>query len=142
MGRKDRSSERFKRRLETEFFDGKETRRGISSDFSDMGLFIRTKHGLAPGSVLDITIYLPDGKVSKMKGAVKRTIKMDSIVVKNGMGILILEKDGNYADFVKTQTGEILIITCKKCLTKNRVPSDKLYLGPKCGKCKSPLETD
>ncbi len=31
------------------------------------------------------------------------------------------------------------IIVCPSCGIKNRVPLDKLSLGPKCGKCKAPL---
>jgi len=32
-----------------------------------------------------------------------------------------------------------LKITCLKCATPNRVPSDKLGAGPKCGTCGAPL---
>lgn len=140
MGRKDRSSERFVRRLETEFSTEEKTFRGISSDLSEAGLFIRTRHGLAPGSVIDIRIYLPDGTVSRLKGAVKRTVKMDSMAVKNGMGIAILEKDSNYMNFMKTQSGELVIVACSNCGTRNKIPKDKLSLGPRCGKCKTPLK--
>ncbi len=34
---------------------------------------------------------------------------------------------------------ENIIIKCPACGVKNRVPLDKLSLGPKCGRCKSPL---
>lgn len=30
-------------------------------------------------------------------------------------------------------------VSCPKCNAKNRLPSDRLSDGPKCGKCKSPL---
>ncbi len=30
-------------------------------------------------------------------------------------------------------------ITCPKCNAKNRLPSDRLGDGPKCGKCKKPI---
>lgn len=32
-------------------------------------------------------------------------------------------------------------ITCPKCNAKNRLPSDRLGDGPKCGKCKKPIFT-
>ncbi len=32
-------------------------------------------------------------------------------------------------------------ITCPKCNATNRLPSDRLGDGPKCGKCKTPLFT-
>jgi thioredoxin 2 len=30
-------------------------------------------------------------------------------------------------------------VTCPKCSAKNRLPSDRLGDGPKCGKCKAPI---
>ncbi|GAB3099483.1 thioredoxin TrxC [Aestuariicella hydrocarbonica] len=30
-------------------------------------------------------------------------------------------------------------VTCPKCNAKNRLPSDRLGDGPKCGKCKQPI---
>jgi len=33
-----------------------------------------------------------------------------------------------------------LIVKCKHCNTKNRIPTAKQHLGPKCGKCKNKLE--
>lgn len=32
-------------------------------------------------------------------------------------------------------------VTCPKCNAKNRLPSDRLGDGPKCGKCKKPIFT-
>lgn len=29
-----------------------------------------------------------------------------------------------------------IVVTCKNCGTKNRIPADKQHLGPKCGKCR------
>ncbi len=34
---------------------------------------------------------------------------------------------------------ENIIIKCPSCGVKNRVPLDKMSLGPKCGRCKAPL---
>jgi RNase P subunit RPR2 len=40
----------------------------------------------------------------------------------------------------KPEVKDKLTIECAICGTKNRVPEDKLSLGPKCGNCKAPLE--
>ena len=32
-----------------------------------------------------------------------------------------------------------IIVRCPSCGVKNRVPADRLNLGPKCGRCKAPL---
>ncbi|MBI4824598.1 MAG: PilZ domain-containing protein [Nitrospirae bacterium] len=147
-----RAFERFTRRLEVEFSSGEKNYRGISSDLSERGIFIRTHHGLAPGSTLNITIYLPDGKTSRLKGIVRKIVKTDSVIVKNGMGIELTDIDANYMNFVKastlsdtTQTGkqgeqEFLIVFCISCGTKNKVPKAKLHMGPRCGNCKSGLK--
>lgn len=136
--------ERFTRRLETEFSSGETKHRGISSDLSEKGLFIRTQHGLAPGSILDIVIYLPEKKTARVRGVVRRTIKTQMDVVKNGMGIELIERDINYINFIKTyieppKEDGTLIITCSSCGVKNRVPKLKLNLGPRCGNCKAVL---
>ncbi len=146
-----RSFERVTRRLEIEFSSGDKTYRGISSDLSEKGMFIRTQHGLAESSTLNITIYLPDGKTSKIKGIVRKTVKTDLSAVKNGMGIEITEADANYMNFIKTSTSpaafvetiredEFLMITCSACRVKNKVPKAKLHMGPRCGNCKTGLK--
>jgi hypothetical protein len=135
-----RRYKRYIRRLETEFTIGGSTFRGISSDLSEKGLFIRTGKGFVPGSILDIVIYLPNGEKAKVKGIVRRTIKTDSTLVKNGMGIEILENDEVYTKFIKDLTGgDFIIVTCHNCKIKNKVPAEKLSMGPKCGNCKEPL---
>lgn len=30
-----------------------------------------------------------------------------------------------------------IVVACKNCGIKNRIPADKQHLGPKCGKCKN-----
>jgi thioredoxin 2 len=34
---------------------------------------------------------------------------------------------------------ERLLIRCRKCGTRNRIPSEKLQDGPRCGRCKTPF---
>lgn len=128
--------------------------RGISSDLSAGGLFIRTQHGLTPGSIVDIDVYLPDDKVGHLKGIVRRTIKTALSVIKNGMGVELTARDQNYLEFLRkfdliecqeTEAGsqepetatppESIITVCHNCNVKNRVSVLKLSLGAKCGKC-------
>jgi thioredoxin 2 len=37
-------------------------------------------------------------------------------------------------------TPRSVILRCGECLTQNRVPSARVLGGPKCGKCKAPLD--
>jgi hypothetical protein len=86
------------------------TLRGISSDFSLEGLFLRTNHACKPGTVLDIVIHLPDGSVSKVKGKAVRSLRTPTGMVigapvrsmKNGMGIEIIERDSHYLHFIRS----------------------------------------
>ncbi len=94
-------SQRFTKRLEVTFSSGGLKYRGISSDLSAGGLFIRTQHGLTPGSVIDIEVYLPEGKASILKGIVRRTVKTPLNMGKNGMGVELIERDANYIEFLK-----------------------------------------
>ncbi|OGW23899.1 MAG: hypothetical protein A2X59_11030 [Nitrospirae bacterium GWC2_42_7] len=170
----DRKAARFIRRLETEFTAENKSYRGISSDLSLSGLFIRTAHAFVPGSMLDITLHLPDGQASILKGKVMRAFKTHMVALKNGMGVFLVEKDSHYINFMKThypdideeptsgkssfqtattntkpepepekkpdpQPADFLVLACSKCGTKNKVNRSKISLGPKCGKCGSPL---
>ena len=145
-----RKQQRFTKRLEARFIADGESFVGITSNLSENGLFIRTKRGFVPDSILDIELIMPDGKVSLIKGIVKRTVKVP-LSVKNGMGIELLKKDETYMHYVKSLRGEdknsteekavddFQIILCPMCKAKNKVRRDKISLGPRCGKCKTPL---
>lgn len=162
-----RRHERFVRRLETEFVGEGKNYRAISSDFSRYGLFIRTNHAFVPGTELDIVIHLPDGTHCRLKGLVRRAIKTPIVSLKNGMGIELTSRDTNYIKFLKefdpTETEEpcsftahapsqadarkpdrsaspeFVIIACKECGVRNKVRSERLSHGPRCGKCGCPL---
>ena len=141
---------RFTKRLEVTFSSGGLSYRGILSNLSQNGLFIRTNRGFAPGSTVDIQLVMPDNTVCRLRGVVKRTIKTPMSSMKNGMGIELTEKDAAYLNFMEsfgqekelaTETAppEFQIISCPACGTKNKVLNEKLALGPRCGRCGTPL---
>ena len=142
---------RFTKRLEARFSSGVMSFTGISSNLSESGLFIRTNRGFAPDTAIDIELVMPDGKTSSLKGLVRRTIKTPMSTLKNGMGVELIEKDAAYINFLKSfteepetetekiTTPEFQIISCPNCGVKNKVSSEKLSLGPKCGRCGTPL---
>ena len=158
-----RKYQRFIRRLEVEFTAKDQSYRGISSNFSLSGLFVRTNHAFAPGTITDLTIHLSDSIESRIKGIVKVAYKTPGIPLKNGMGIEILENDSHYANFVSScsfeeegslptedlaaGTGEpypeidpvslpdFLIIPCPQCTVRNKVKKLMISQGPRCGKC-------
>ena len=142
---------RYTKRLEVTFSSGHMSYKGILSNISENGIFIRTNRGFAPGTTVDIEVMMPDESISHLKGIVKRTIKRPLTAVKNGMGIELLQKDDSFMSFVrsygkgqetepapekdKITPPEFQIITCSGCGVKNKVLVNKLSLGPKCGKC-------
>lgn len=146
-----RFQRRITKRLETKFSSSGLTFTGMSSNLSENGLFIRTRHGFIPGTILDIELLTPEGKTSFLKGKVRRTLKTQISTLRNGMGIELIEKDATYMDFIQSiERGkettpedmghqEFHIIACPNCRVKNKISSEKLYLRPKCGKCGSPL---
>jgi hypothetical protein len=97
---------RFIKRLTATFFVDRQKCRGISSDLSESGLFIRTSRGLAVNTAITIELLLPNDKVSLLKGIVKRTVRTPISSMKNGMGIEITEKDATFTDFVRSVIGE------------------------------------
>jgi hypothetical protein len=166
-----RKYERFTKRLEAEFKVGEQLLRGISSDLSENGMFIRTTKPLAPGSPVDMTLYLPDGRTARARGVVRRAIKTNSPLVKNGMGVELTNYDSSYGGYMKKVVGgalhgpdlsveerqaqetehrpppgraatkqsakpvEYAFAKCASCGAKNKIPTRKLNLNPRCGKC-------
>jgi len=108
-----RKMRRFIRRCSVEFTVGGVKHTGVSSDFSLGGLFIRTNYPYAPGTVMEITIVLPDGMFSHVmarvtranKSAVVRGAATQMKQLKNGMGVEILEKDANYLHLIRDLLG-------------------------------------
>ena len=158
-------TKRFTKRLEVTFSSGVHSYRGILSNVSVSGLFIRTNRGFAPGTTVDIELMLPDNTVSSLKGIVRRTIKTPITTMKNGMGVELIWQDAKYQNFIKPflniadpeteqeieispkpeaepekpPVPEFQIIGCPNCGAKNKVLSNKLSFGPKCGKCETLL---
>jgi len=161
-----RETKRYIRRLEAEFEGAGVKGRGLTRDISKKGLFIRTQKALAPGTQLIVRLHLSDGKISVVKGIVRRAIKIPIYAseIKNGMGIEIIEMDDLFAGLLKeleteenlnttvqqrvekeTVSGgdvtveEFMFITCPSCGVKNKVAASKLSQGPRCGRCRTSL---
>jgi uncharacterized protein (TIGR02266 family) len=100
--RQKRKHKRVVKRLETEFSAGGSDSRGISSDVSASGLFVRTSKPFTPDTLLDLTLHLPGNAVSKIKGRVRWAAKMGMISGRNGMGIEIVETDENFVNFINS----------------------------------------
>jgi len=141
---------RFTKRLEATFSSGGLSYRGILSNLSRNGLFIRTNRGFAPGSTVDIELVMPDNTLCRLKGIVKRTVKTPMSSIKNGMGIELTEKDAGYLNLVESFDGEkepgtetpppdFQMISCPACGARNKVLNEKLSLGPRCGRCGTSL---
>jgi len=142
---------RFTKRLEVTFSSGGLSYKGILSNLSANGLFIRTNRGFAPGTTVDIQLMMPGNNISSLKGIVRRTVKTPLAPVKNGMGVELITRDEAYVTFVTTSLQEqgidtkdlpmsepvpdFHIISCERCGVKNKVLPEKLSLSPKCGKC-------
>jgi PilZ domain/Thioredoxin 2, N-terminal len=149
---------RFTKRLEVTFSSGGLSYKGILSNLSANGLFIRTNRGFAPGTTVDIQLMMPGNKISSLKGIVRRTVKAPISPVKNGMGIELLTRDETYVNFVTTSLQEqgidtkelpipdpvpdFQIISCTGCGIKNKVSLEKLSREPKCGRCGTVLIID
>jgi hypothetical protein len=144
---------RVRKRLEVSFSSGGTRKKGILSNMSLSGLFIRTSSGFAPGTHLDIELLLSGDVRTFLKGVVVRTVKTP-LKGENGMGISLVSQDENYTKFVQqilqqqgiqidnTSVPEYQIVTCPDCGIKNRVPLEKLLLGTKCGRCRANLMVD
>jgi hypothetical protein len=108
--REKRQQKRFIERCKVEFTVNDKTYRGLSSNFSLNGLFIRTKHLFQTETFLDIIIHFPNDLTSRLKGKVVRVSKnalCGAIETargcgENGIGIEIIEKDSLYLHFLRS----------------------------------------
>ena len=96
-----RQDKRYTSRCEIEFSMNGTTYRGISSNLSLNGLFIRTRKPFTPDTAIDLIAHLPNGLTSKLKGITRRAIK-NPLDNQNGMGIELIEKDSNYFDYINS----------------------------------------
>ncbi len=97
-----RRSKRIIKRLEAKFISGGISYTGITSNLSKQGIFVRTKKGLTPGTILELKLYLPSGEGINLHGKVKRTVKTQFQNIKNGMGIELIDIPPKYIEFLKT----------------------------------------
>ena len=74
--------------------------RGISRNLSLNGLFIRTRKPFASDVVINLTVHLPNGSTSQLKGITRRAVNNPVDNQKNGMGIELIEKDSHYLNFI------------------------------------------
>lgn len=114
-----RKLKRFSHRCKMAFTVDGVTYRGLSSNFSLNGLFIRTNHPFPPETLLDIVVYLPNDLTAQVKGKVIRASKdplLGTIGIaggyrEKGMGVAIIEKAPLYLHFIRallSHEGEFL----------------------------------
>jgi len=106
-----RRENRYKGRFKIEYTSGNQVHRGISSNLSLNGLFIRTRSPLEIGTLITILLHLPGGLTATLKGKVARVLVIHDgtspVTIRNGMGVEIIEKDFNYLRIVMSLFGEI-----------------------------------
>ncbi|MBI4690334.1 MAG: PilZ domain-containing protein [Nitrospirae bacterium] len=110
-----RNDRRFKSRCIAEFVLDDKVHKGIASDFSLSGMFIRTHYPPVLDSIFDVKLFLPYGKLAVLKVKVIRVIKpsMGKVMgipttatsTKIGVGVKILKKDQDYLDFIRALLG-------------------------------------
>lgn len=92
------------KRLEVKFQTGVENT-AITSNLSEIGMFIRTNRGVAPGSVLNIKLNLPNSQELFLTGTVVRSMRSMSGLIgetKSGIGIQLINPSHNYIDYVQS----------------------------------------
>ncbi|MEE8329027.1 MAG: PilZ domain-containing protein [Thermodesulfovibrionia bacterium] len=98
---KQRANRVFKK-LEVKF-ETKGENTAITSNLSETGIFISTKRGVIPGSVLNIKLNLPNAQSLEIRGKVVRKTNLMSGQAgkaENGMGIQLISPPHDYIDYV------------------------------------------
>ncbi|MDA8168275.1 MAG: PilZ domain-containing protein [Nitrospiraceae bacterium] len=140
-----RRSSRYKKKLKVDYRKDALAGSGTSRNISEEGLFINTNDdGCSPGSVIDITIHLPDGSTSRLKGVVRHTGDGFTGPGRTGLGIEFIDSDGNLRAFIDSmKAGEIrMVVTCPVCGAGNPVQEGMEVSGRRCVNCGALLEKD
>lgn len=98
-----RTCKRKIKRLNITFSDGSLEHRGISSDFSCSGLFIRTRKGFESGTVVHMILDLNGG--IPLTGFVIRLVKPITANIKCGVGIEITVSHPGYDNLIRELYG-------------------------------------
>ncbi len=131
-----RRHRRIIRRLETEFSASGLSFRGILSDLSRGGVFVRTNNPFPEDTLVDLTIHLPGNMVSRIKGRVRRAIKTGQTIIKNGMGMEIVELDQNFAAFLDD------ILPVEEKVSKNSDAFTPLRAAESAAETRAKIEQD
>lgn len=106
MADKRSAKRRIKRMHITFSCDGKEFR-GISSNVSYTGLFIKTRKKFKTGSSVNMIVNIDDNQKMNLNGVIARTkltSKFDRL--ENGIGIKLIETPNVYKEFMEVLSKE------------------------------------
>jgi len=95
-----RRTKRFQKKIEADYTSGGNSGKGFTKDISPGGTYIRSEEALIAGTLIDITLFLPNGKESRLKGVVRRSDRKNGHD-EEGMGIEFLEMDEDFILFME-----------------------------------------
>jgi len=109
-----RRHKRVSKRCEIEFASEGQTCRGLCRNVCPDGLFIKTRKPVVPNALIEMTIHLPDGSTSKLRGRITRVIREPHSLIleragmpsKDGIGVQLTDRDENYQKIFQTTQGE------------------------------------
>lgn len=96
-----RGSKRHPKRLKVDLKKKntkKKILKGTTENISKKGAFIKSDERYPAGTLIDLTLFLPDGKLSSIKGIIRREKGNGS----GEMGVEFLEMDENFVAFMDT----------------------------------------
>jgi hypothetical protein len=112
VGNEMRGEKRLLKRFEVEFATSGQNYRGLCRNLGPNGLFIKTRKIIPSDTLIEMTVHLPDGSISKLSGRIKWAIRdpyglifeRAGISSKDGIGVQLIDKDNNYFDYIKSLT--------------------------------------
>ncbi len=96
-----RGARRRIKRLSVTFLCGTEEYRGITSNLSDRGLFIRTRKSLKPGLSVAMVLDVNETQKIALKGVVARELNRVYRGSNNGIGVELTEIPQAYKDLLR-----------------------------------------
>jgi hypothetical protein len=94
-----RRAKRYAKRLPADYKSPKKSGKGFTKNISRVGAYIESPP-LGHGTLIDITLFLPNGKTPSMKGIVRHTDKKNGRD-DEGMGIEFLDVDDEFIHFMQ-----------------------------------------
>jgi hypothetical protein len=143
--RERRRHERVRKAIEVEHSTASVLGRGKTKNISPGGMLLQAGERYMTGDQINLSVYLPDGSVSRLKGIVRHTTPAspgEHAADKHSIGIEFVEVDDVFTNFMAGLVDDIRAedLICPSCGAEYNLTQERVNLAHRCRLCGVLLE--